>query len=75
MVNFIVSCRHAIMLSLCRRVLVGVMEKKESWAALVELWLGDDEKWAARSIQNRANRGTDGTHGQGNRNHLRHKKV
>ena len=36
---------------------------------MVDRWLGDDAEFAAKSIKARANRGKDGTHGQGNRNH------
>ena len=49
--------------------------KDDGWAALVDLWLGQDAEWAAKSKKNRANRGTNGTHGHGNRNHFSHKKV
>ncbi|SPT15421.1 unnamed protein product [Triticum aestivum] len=43
--------------------------KDEGWASLVDRWLGDDVEFAAKSSKARANRGKDGTHGQGNRNH------
>ena len=36
---------------------------------MVDRWVGDDAEFAAKSIKGRANRGADGTHGQGNRNH------
>lgn len=39
------------------------------------MWVGEDAKFAAMSMINKANRGTDGTHRQGNRNHWRHKKL
>ena len=35
----------------------------------MDRWLGDDAEFAAKSSKARANRGKDGTHGQGNRNH------
>ena len=35
----------------------------------MDRWLGDDAEFGAKSIKGRANRGKDGTHGQGNRNH------
>ncbi|XP_044948139.1 uncharacterized protein LOC123397668 [Hordeum vulgare subsp. vulgare] len=43
--------------------------KGDGWARLVDRWLGDDAEFAAKSSRARANRGKDGTHGQGNRNH------
>lgn len=49
--------------------------KTDGWAGLVDLWLGEDAEFAAKSNINRANRGSDGTHGQGNRNHWHHKKL
>ena len=36
---------------------------------MVDRWLGADAEFAAKSIKARANRGKDGTHGPGNRNH------
>lgn len=41
----------------------------------MDLWLGQDGEWAAKSMINRANRGTEGVHAQGNRNHFVHKKL
>lgn len=49
--------------------------KANGWAGLVDLWVGEDAEFAAKSNINRANRGSDGTHGQGNRNHWHHKKL
>ncbi|KAI4992640.1 hypothetical protein ZWY2020_057882 [Hordeum vulgare] len=43
--------------------------KRDGWDRLVDRWLGDDAEFAAKSSRARANRGKDGTHGQGNRNH------
>ncbi|KAI4963641.1 hypothetical protein ZWY2020_011267, partial [Hordeum vulgare] len=43
--------------------------KGDGWARSVDRWLGDDAEFAAKSSRARANRGKDGTHGQGNRNH------
>ncbi|XP_048567034.1 uncharacterized protein LOC125547036 [Triticum urartu] len=43
--------------------------RHDGWASLVDRWLGADAEFAAKSIKARANRGDDGTHGQGNRNH------
>nr|XP_020162844.3 uncharacterized protein LOC109748221 [Aegilops tauschii subsp. strangulata] len=43
--------------------------RHDGWASLVDRWLGDDAEFAAKSIKAQANRGKDGTHGQGNRNH------
>ncbi|KAI4971384.1 hypothetical protein ZWY2020_002298 [Hordeum vulgare] len=45
------------------------LEKGDGWARLVDRWLGDDAEFAAKSSRARANRGKDGTHGQGNMNH------
>ncbi|XP_073367277.1 uncharacterized protein [Aegilops tauschii subsp. strangulata] len=49
--------------------------KDESWAALVDLWCDEDGAWAATSIKNKANRGREGVHAQGNRNHFLHKTL
>ncbi|XP_048538000.1 uncharacterized protein LOC125516698 [Triticum urartu] len=49
--------------------------KDESWAALVDLWCDEAGAWAAMRTQNKANRGTEGVHAQGNRNHYLHKAV
>nr|BDI54539.1 transposon protein, putative, CACTA, En/Spm sub-class [Triticum aestivum] len=43
--------------------------RHDGWACLVDRWVGDDPEFVAKSIKARANRGKDGTHGQGNRNH------
>ncbi|KAM0828656.1 hypothetical protein ACQ4PT_067408 [Festuca glaucescens] len=40
--------------------------KKDGWSALVRYWT-EDEDFKAKSIQNKANRGTGGTHNQGNK--------
>ncbi|KAM0861342.1 hypothetical protein ACQ4PT_045956 [Festuca glaucescens] len=42
------------------------VNKKDGWCALVRYWT-DDEEFKARSIQNKANRGSGGTHNQGNK--------
>ncbi|KAM0861186.1 hypothetical protein ACQ4PT_046048 [Festuca glaucescens] len=42
------------------------VNKKDGWCALVRYWT-DDEECKARSIQNKANRGSGGTHNQGNK--------
>ncbi|XP_037431610.1 uncharacterized protein LOC119298232 [Triticum dicoccoides] len=47
----------------------------EGWAGLVDMWVGADTEFAAKSSINKANRGHDGTHGQGNRNHWHTKKI
>ena len=49
--------------------------KDESWEALVDLWCDNDGAWAATSIRNKANRGREGIHAQGNRNHFLHKTL
>ncbi|XP_048548988.1 uncharacterized protein LOC125528581 [Triticum urartu] len=49
--------------------------KDESWAALVDLWCDEAGAWAAMRIKNKANRGKEGVHAQGNRNHHLHKAV
>lgn len=48
--------------------------KADGWSALVDRWLGEDESFAATSTINTKNRGSDGTHIQGNRSHHRFKK-
>lgn len=48
--------------------------KDDAWAALVDMWLGEDADFAAKSKINRKNGGSDGTHSQGNRSHHRYKK-
>ncbi|XP_044445230.1 homeobox protein HOX1A-like [Triticum aestivum] len=50
-------------------------EKDERWASLVDRWLGEDAVFVAKSTKSRANRGTDGTYDQGNRNHWDYKCV
>ena len=47
----------------------------ESWAALVDLWCDEAGAWAAMRVKNKANRGKEGVHAQGNRNHYLHKAV
>ncbi|KAM0913789.1 hypothetical protein ACQ4PT_011931 [Festuca glaucescens] len=42
------------------------VNKKDGWCALVRYWT-EDEEFKARSIQNKANRGSGGTHNQGNK--------
>ncbi|KAM0826553.1 hypothetical protein ACQ4PT_068803 [Festuca glaucescens] len=42
------------------------LNKKDGWSALVSFWT-EDEKFKAKSIQNKANRGKGGTHNQGNK--------
>ncbi|KAM0904034.1 hypothetical protein ACQ4PT_018270 [Festuca glaucescens] len=42
------------------------LNKKDGWSALVRYWT-EDEEFKAKSIQNKANRGTGGTHNQGNK--------
>ncbi|XP_073365161.1 uncharacterized protein [Aegilops tauschii subsp. strangulata] len=49
--------------------------KDESWAALVDLWCDEAGAWAAMRVKNKANRGKEGVHAQGNRNHYLHKAV
>lgn len=39
----------------------------------MDLWTGRDAEFKAKSIQNKANRGKEGTHGQGNRDFFRFK--
>ena len=36
---------------------------------MADRWLGEDAEFAAKSSKAQANRGKDGTHGQGNRKH------
>jgi hypothetical protein len=40
----------------------------------VDLWTGKDGDFMAKSIQNKANRGKEGTHNQGNRDFFRYKE-
>ncbi|KAM0890949.1 hypothetical protein ACQ4PT_026725 [Festuca glaucescens] len=42
------------------------VNKKDGWCALVRYWT-EDEEFKAKSIQNKANRGSGGTHNQGNK--------
>ncbi|KAM0837948.1 hypothetical protein ACQ4PT_061304 [Festuca glaucescens] len=42
------------------------VNKKDGWCALVRYWI-EDEEFKARSIQNKANHGSGGTHNQGNK--------
>jgi len=44
--------------------------KEDAWDALVRRWVGEDEDFSAVSQRNKANRGSEGTHSAGNRNHF-----
>ncbi|XP_048546200.1 uncharacterized protein LOC125525240 [Triticum urartu] len=59
-------------LAVCPNLCYG---KDESWAALVDLWCDKDGAWAATSLKNKANRGKEGAHAQGNRNYFLHKNL
>ena len=48
--------------------------KVDAWEALASRWLGLDPDFKALSEQNKANRGTGGTHCAGTRNHNRFKE-
>ena len=47
--------------------------KEDAWEALAKRWLGEDAEFKAVSLRNQANRGDEGTHCAGNRNHDRFK--
>jgi hypothetical protein len=48
-------------------------EKVEAWKELALRWMGKNEAFNDVSSWNKANRGTEGTHNAGNRNHDRFK--
>jgi hypothetical protein len=48
--------------------------KRDAWAMLAAMWVGQDAEFKAVSERNKKNRGNEGTHIQGNRNHDRYKK-
>ena len=48
--------------------------RADGWEALVDRWLGYDEKFAATSSINSSNRGNLGTHFQGSRSDDRYNK-
>lgn len=48
--------------------------KEDAYEALVALWLGNNEEFKAISERNKANRGHEGTHCAGARNHHRFKE-
>ena len=68
-VNYMFRAHMSCFQNLHRLFLVGAMGRHDGWASLVDRWLGADAEFAAKSIKARANRGDDGTHDQGNRNH------
>jgi hypothetical protein len=49
-------------------------EKEDTFAVLARRWVGEDAEFAALSERNRRNRGKEGTHSAGNRNHDRYKE-
>lgn len=49
-------------------------EKEDAWEALAKRWVGEDPDFDAMSKRNKANRGTEGTHNGGSRNHDRFKQ-
>lgn len=44
--------------------------KADAWEVLVSRWVGEDPEFAVVSERNRENRGSEGTHSAGNRNHF-----
>ncbi|XP_047072802.1 uncharacterized protein LOC124682078 [Lolium rigidum] len=65
-------------LTLSKEEFMGIAPKwvdgrDDGWAALVDLWVGEDAEFMAQSMKNRENRGKDGTHNAGNRSHDRYK--
>jgi hypothetical protein len=48
--------------------------KEDAWATLAAMWVGENAEFNAVSERNRRNRGKEGTHIQGNRNHDRYKE-
>lgn len=49
--------------------------KKDAWAELVKRWIRADEGFAAVSMTNSSNRGSEGTHSQGNRSDGRYQEF
>ena len=49
-------------------------EKEDAWEMLAKRWVGEDPDFNAVSMRNKANRGHEGTHSAGNRNHDRYKE-
>jgi hypothetical protein len=48
--------------------------KDDGWKELEMMWVGGNPEFNAVSERNRRNRGKEGTHVQGNRNHDRYKE-